>query len=60
MEATARTYSALSVKLKKVETERHVQHGARSVRKLEMVNGVTRIGERQLSFFVASKSSAIE
>jgi len=40
-----------SVKLKQVETERHVQHGARSDWKLEMVNGVTRISERQLSFY---------
>ena len=40
-----------SVELKQVETERHVQHGARSDRKLEMVNGVTRISERQLSFY---------
>jgi len=40
-----------SVELKQVETERHVQHGARSDWKLEMVNGVTRISERQLSFY---------
>ena len=59
MEATARAYSALSVKLKKVEGERHVLHGARLDRKLGMVNGVTRIGERQLSFYLWQVSQVL-